>query len=290
MLRSVRYVGFCHSAQQTKKRRNYDSFQLIELLVRARLSFAVSTPFPALAIRPEVAEKLGHYVYAYIDPRNEEIFYVGKGCRTRALAHLSLQRRSLKLDLIGEIRRSGLEPRIDILAHGLPDEKTALWVEAAVIDALWTTDRLTNRVRGHHSRDWGRVELSELAFLYGAKPVRVAEPSILIRINRLYRPGMTAEALYEATRGVWKVGARRNQARFALSVFEGVVRQVYSIESWQAAGTAAYNTRELDRKILKGRWEFSGVVDNELSRIYHGRSVRGQLSDYAQNPITYVNC
>ena len=263
---------------------------MIELLVCASLALAVATQIPALAIRPEVAEKLGHYVYAYVDPRNEEIFYIGKGYRTRALAHLSLQGRSPKLDLIGEIRRTGLEPRIDILAHDLPDERTAFRVEAAVIDALWATDRLTNRVRGHHSTDWGRVELSELAFLYGAKPVRVAEPSILIRINRLYRPGMTAEALYEATRGVWKVGARRSQARFALSVFEGVVRQVYSIESWHVAGTAVYNTRELDRKLLKGRWEFSGVVDNDMSRRYHGRSVRGQLSDYAQNPITYVNC
>ena len=40
---------------------------------------------------------------------------------------------------------------------------------------------------------------------------------------------MLANALYEATRGVWKVGERREYAHLALAVFEGVVREVYAI-------------------------------------------------------------
>lgn len=39
--------------------------------------------------------------------------------------------------------------------------------------------------------------------------VNVAESALLIRIARLYHDQMTPEALYEAVRGVWKVGMAR---------------------------------------------------------------------------------
>lgn len=39
-------------------------------------------------IRGEVAAKLGNYVYANIDLKDGKIFYIGKGLRPRALAHL----------------------------------------------------------------------------------------------------------------------------------------------------------------------------------------------------------
>ncbi|XZE17522.1 hypothetical protein SH449x_002796 [Pirellulaceae bacterium SH449] len=39
-------------------------------------------------IPSSVQQKLGFYVYLYIDPRDESVFYVGKGKGERALAHL----------------------------------------------------------------------------------------------------------------------------------------------------------------------------------------------------------
>ena len=39
-------------------------------------------------IAPAVARKLGYYVYLYVNPIDESIFYVGKGKGGRALAHL----------------------------------------------------------------------------------------------------------------------------------------------------------------------------------------------------------
>ena len=39
-------------------------------------------------IPPAVARKLGHYVYLYVDPTDDSVFYVGKGKNGRALAHL----------------------------------------------------------------------------------------------------------------------------------------------------------------------------------------------------------
>lgn len=54
---------------------------------------------------------------------------------------------------------------------------------------------------------------------------------MLIRIPQLYRPGMSREALYEATRGHWKVGPRRERAEFAMAVAGGIVREVYEIDA-----------------------------------------------------------
>jgi hypothetical protein len=39
--------------------------------------------------------------------------------------------------------------------------------------------------------------------------VNVTEPALLIRIARRYNDRMTPEALYEATRGVWRIGRKR---------------------------------------------------------------------------------
>jgi hypothetical protein len=165
------------------------------------------TDIEDLEIRPEVAHHLGYYVYLYIDPRNERPFYVGKGKDDRALSHLSEEAESRKCATIADLRVAGLKPRIDILAHGLRDEETAFRIEAAVIDLLGL-DALTNEVRGWRSLQLGRIPLSALNTYYAAKPVIVEVPSLLIRINRLYRHSMTPAELYEATRGVWKLGAR----------------------------------------------------------------------------------
>lgn len=242
-------------------------------------------------IRPEVAAKIRYYVYAYVDPRDSEIFYVGKGCRSRALAHLDEEGETAKNQRIREIKDAGLEQRIDILAYGLANEETALRIEAAVIDALWPGKKLTNKVRGCGSLELGREPLSELEFRFAAKPIKVTEPCILIRINQLYRPGMSATALYEATRGVWTCrGKRRARAKFACAVFQGVIREVYAIQEWYPAGTLEYQTRGPEDVTKEGRWEFSGKVDDWLRAKYRGKSVVSYFSKGAQLPFTYVNC
>ena len=78
-----------------------------------------------------------------VDPRGGPPFYVGKGKGGRALSHLSDQAESKKRARIEELRALGLEPQIEILAHGLKDEATAFRVESAVIDLL-VLDTLTN--------------------------------------------------------------------------------------------------------------------------------------------------
>lgn len=243
-----------------------------------------------LRVSPDVAEKLGYYVYLYVDPRTNRPFYVGKGQGERMLAHIGVQDESRKAALLAELGAAGTEPRVDILAHALPDEETAFRIEAAVIDALELGD-LTNEVRGWRASTLGRAPLADLVATYAAVPVEVTDPSILIRINRLYRPGMDAHALYEATRGSWKLGPRRERARFAMAVYNGVVRAVYEIHSWHPAGSTAYSTRDGAELARAGRWEFVGSpAEAPMAEKYLWKSVAAHLPKGLQSPVVYVAC
>jgi hypothetical protein len=248
----------------------------------------MDNPLPS-NISPEVASHLGYYVYLYIDPRSEKPFYVGKGQGQRALSHLSAEGESRKVNILLELKEQGLVPQIDILAHALPDAETALRIEASVIDILGL-DGLSNEVRGWRSIQLGRMSLKELVIYYAATPVDIDDPVLLIRINRLYRHGMSSSDLYEATRGVWKLSERRNGAKFAFAIFEGVVREVYEIHSWHPAGKNHYASRPKVDVTISGRWEFLGqIASDEIRDKYVDHSVKRYLPAKAQNPIAYVN-
>ena len=95
------------------------------------------------SFKPGVAERLGHYVYRLIDPRNGRTFYVGRGQENRVFAHVNDELAlgededdlSEKLETIREIKRANLEPIHVVHRHGM-DETTAVEVEAALIDII----------------------------------------------------------------------------------------------------------------------------------------------------------
>jgi hypothetical protein len=240
-------------------------------------------------ITPDVANRLGHYVYVYIDPRDSTPFYVGKGVATRATSHLDGAGETRKLRKIAEIRAAGLEPRIDIIAHGLRDQQEAFRVEAAMIELLGTAS-LTNEVRGWGSSTCCRKPLHDFIVETAPRRIDVTHPTLLIRINRLFRYGMDAKELYEATRGVWKIGNRRRQAaRYAMAIFAGVVREVYEIKSWHPAGTTSYESRDTDTLHQNRRWEFIGsVADDTIREQYVGGGVDHYFVRGQQSPIVGV--
>ncbi len=233
---------------------------------------------------PEIIEKLGHYVYLYLDPDTDEIFYIGKGIGNRVFAHLSDSAESEKTRRIAAIRQRGREPRIELLRYGLSEHEAAL-VEASAID-LFGTEALTNKVRGTDSRSYGRVSIEDIVLTYSAETAVIAHPLILITINRLYRSHMTPLELYEATRGIWVIG--RRHTAYACAVFQGIIREVYRIHQWHPAGTLAYFTRDNADFKGSGRWEFEGEVAYEIREQYLHQSVRAYLGTASQNPIRYV--
>ena len=89
-----------------------------------------------------------YYVYVYIDPRNYEEFYYGKGKGSRKEAHLSDSSDSEKAQRIAAIQKAGLKPTIRVIARDL-SEHDALLVEKTL---LWKLGRgLTNVSSGHYS-------------------------------------------------------------------------------------------------------------------------------------------
>jgi hypothetical protein len=232
---------------------------------------------------PEISAVLKSYVYVYTDPRDGRPFYIGKGQGNRLFAHLDDTAETEKTDTISAIRKSGQEPQIDILRYGLTDAEAAL-VEASAIDLIGLS-RLTNRVAGHHDKSFGRIGAPEVIAILSARPVRVRHRAILITINKLYRSDMTAEELYEATRGIWVVGTQRKRAEFGMAVCQGIVREVYRIQKWHPAGTLRYRTRDSKDFKSSGRWEFEGSVATDIRDEYIGNSV----GMGGQNPIRYKN-
>jgi hypothetical protein len=92
-----------------------------------------------------------YYVYVYIDPRNNEEFYYGKGRGTRKYAHLAAQGDSEKVKRIKAIQKEGERPKIKVIATDLTAEQ-ALLVESAL---LWKLGRnLTNAVAGAYARNF----------------------------------------------------------------------------------------------------------------------------------------
>jgi hypothetical protein len=93
--------------------------------------------------------KEDYYVYVYIDPRNHERFYYGKGCGSRKNMHLKDTGKTPKARRIAAIRKAGCEPIVRVIARGLTEEQ-ALLLEATL---LWQLGKsTTNLVAGHFSR------------------------------------------------------------------------------------------------------------------------------------------
>jgi uncharacterized protein len=86
-----------------------------------------------------------YYVYVYIDPRNHEEFYYGKGKGSRRFAHLSDNTDSEKTMRIHAIKTEGQEPIIRTVAAGLTE------IDAHLIETtlIWKLGRgLTNIASG----------------------------------------------------------------------------------------------------------------------------------------------
>jgi len=245
-----------------------------------------------------VISKVGIYVYLYRDPRDGKIFYVGKGKGQRAFQHLVNDKDGVKRKQIQEIRNAGLEPKIEILVHALKDDEMALKIEAALIDLIGV-GQLANEVRGYQAISHGKMDVQELVALYDAPKGIIRDQGILlIRINQLFRHGMGPEELYEATRGIWKIGSKREMVKYVLAVYQGVVKEVYQIIRWEPANWKSYKYRlaELKDRMsgserYQGRWQFDGKVAKEPIRTrYLGKDVSKYLVKGGQNPIQYVNC
>jgi hypothetical protein len=166
------------------------------------------------------------------------------------------------------------------------DEQSAFHVESAAIQLLGL-NTLQNLVHGHHlANGLMSVDVAISKFeAHEAPPI--AEPVILLRITKLWDPAMSPSELYETTRGWWRVGPRREEARYAMAISNGIVREVYEIKDWR-------QRREGDRSweddiAGRPRWVFDGMRSEAMAH-YRNTDISRLFPRGVRNPIKYVNC
>lgn len=231
-----------------------------------------------------VCEEIQSYVYYLRDPRDDEVFYVGKGQGNRIFQHvdgnLESPAPSDRLDRIRSIQDSGESVQLRILRHGLSEEE-AFEVEASLIDFIGLSN-LTNVQGGRQSDSRGLKTPQALIAMYGAEEFRTSEPVMLFNLKRQYYDGIPSGELYEATRKSWKVDKRRIRARkakYAIAVHDKITREVYEILEWHEV---PYN--EEIRLAFKGRPASTDVRD----RLMNKSIANVKLS--AQWTFSYHNC
>ena len=254
--------------------------------------------------------ELGNYVYVYSDPDDHKPFYIGRGKGNRVFSHLSYDasqkdtdpKENKKIEKLEELRKKKKDPIIEILIHGL-DLETAKAIETAAIDLIGI-NKLTNQKRGDKAEKYGIIEVTALNSKYQNDILEeddITDNVMLININKLYSSNMTAFELYEATRGYWRVGkTNSDKVKFVLSVYAGMVLEVYEVAGWYDERSTMMNSRASETALLYeedydeeemefDRREFVGrIALDEVRNKYIYKSVASFYSNGRRNPIRYV--
>lgn len=237
---------------------------------------------------PDVAARLKTYVYRLIDPRNGETFYVGKGRGNRVFSHIRAEQGlegdeiDNKLRRIRQIRLAGFEVAHVIHRHGM-DDKTALEVEAAVMDAY---PGLTNIAGGTGSGDYGAMHAREIIQRYSAEPAVFHHKALLISVNR----SAAERSPYDATRFSWKISkTKARQAEVILATVQGLIVGAFVAHDWMEA-TAANFPGLAEGDGVSSRFGFVGQeAPDDMKRLYIGKRVPDVYRKRgAANPIKYT--
>ena len=247
-----------------------------------------------------------YYVYGLIDPRNKQIFYIGKGTGDRVFEHEqesqeSLDSDKLKLKTISEIKDAGLQVEKIIINCNLT-EPEAFAAEAALINAFnYVSDiGLTNIVAGHHSSE--ALNVDEFERVNGAVELQesdIKHKIMVIKINRLYHRGITEDVLYNSVRGIWRASLKHVKTiDYVFGVYNSLIVAVYKPTAWFVCKDAKDKLPRSDI-VLDSRTENrvffidedfeNQTPKDEAEEFYRYKSIAGlKLNQSAQNPITYL--
>ncbi len=246
-----------------------------------------------MKFKESVIEELQFYVYCLVDPRDNKIFYIGKGYGNRVFQHANdavvSDDSNLKLNTIRDIMSSGQRVRYYIIRHKLSEE-VAYLLESTLIDFLTykefnLSSVLANVQAGHHQWDEGVKSVEEINALYDCQPLNDIgrDRLMVVKLNRTY-VGKSSEKiyqrenLYEKTRKYWRVNiVRAESADYVLAVFKGIVRAVYKPNRW-------YPVQKPDLYVGT-RFAFDGI------EVHDSPYLNKDVSKYVkgQSPVQYIN-
>ena len=268
---------------------------------------AKSKPSIKLFSEKAVEQLNGFYVYALIDPRNNQVFYIGKGIGNRVFSHeiesgKSPKSEKAKLKRIQEIEAAGFDVK-RIIVNWSMTESEAFAAEAALINMLsfLSADMLTNAVAGHHVHEAMTVEDFDL--LYGAEHLKqedIQHSIMVIKINKLYRKGMNPKELYDIVRGNWRASMASIQKRnveYVFGVYNQLIVAVYKPDEWHYVHDRidVPQIDDLDEETLeRGKDRVYFVCQDyehldENQQFYLHKSIADlKVNQSSQNPITYL--
>jgi hypothetical protein len=250
----------------------------------------------------------GFYVYALVDPRDDKVFYIGKGNGNRVFSHeiesgKSEKNEKKKIKKIHEIEDNGYSVKRLIVNWGL-SEKEAFVAEASLINLLKCMPeiKLTNEVSGHHIHECLTVEQFEL--WHGAVHLEkedIKHSILVIKINKLYRRDMSEMELYDAVRGFWAASLKTIETRkvkYVFGVYNGLIVAVYKPDEWHYG----YEMIDIPQRDVVKPEEFEKLKNrvyficknysdlDEEGQFYLNKSIVNlKVNQSAQNPITYLS-
>lgn len=232
-------------------------------------------------------EKLKHYVYLLLDPRDEKIFYIGKGSGDRIFHHERVAESEHELDTKSErirsIKQEGKQVQYYILRHGL-DEPSSLMIESSAIDLLTICGlNLSNKVKGFESRLYGLRSLEEVLLELSAPPLRnIGSDCVIINVNNSFSNDYSSSAIYNAVKAAWRISKKRigdpknPLLKYVLAEHKGNIVAVFHVREWF----------QVDAEGQQGRWGFDGEeASKEIKESYIGKRIEKKKG--AANPILF---
>lgn len=227
----------------------------------------------------KMLDQLGNYVYALLDPRNGEVFYVSAGKGMDVLEHRKNlekdQRVQAKLRRLREIAEAGYVAETFYVRHGL-DEETALEISAAVQDVVGLR-HLTNLGLGRQADLYGLFNFTELEGRVSPAALNTDLPLILVNVGEKYPRRMNEIALYETTRIAARSSVFNRKAQYVVPVYAGVTLTVYKIDGWEEGESH--------------RWEFIGhLAEEDIVFDLVRKSVKSIMDIALGTRTQHVNC
>jgi uncharacterized protein len=226
---------------------------------------------------PDVIAKLQYYVYCLVDPRNNKVFYVGKGKGNRIFNHAEDTKKtkneedSLKIKIINEIQNKRKKV-IQIIYHYGLCEATALELEAALINVY---DPPANIRRS----DISPLSVEQIQDTLEIKETAKFEHKVLIIKITLDSIKKQDNDIYEAARKAWVLNPKNaDKAEYILAVCNGVIKEIFVlIGKWHKSSNEA------------GRYEFKGEpAPKDIQELYINKLIPPKYRAIgASNPIRY---
>lgn len=185
-------------------------------------------------------ENGGYYVYGLIDPRNNKLFYIGKGSGNRVFQHTIESKNNpdsekMKLKTIKSIEESGNNVKHILICWGIT-EKEAFLIEASLINLIEyiSPKCLYNEVSGHHVHECVTAEYFDI--MHGAKKITLEDfqhPTVIVKINKTFKYGMTEKEIYDISRASWAANFDRiKKAKYVVSIYHNLIVGCFKPDMW----------------------------------------------------------